>query len=241
MCAAPANLLIDVGNSRIKYAFAAPDVLGEVQVAQSLDVLLAVMSEAQQVWLASVATPTTANVIAQQCTRLGIGFKQVHTSKQAFGINCAYQDEHRLGVDRWLSVLAARSMSLQPLAVISLGTATTCDFVIKQLHLGGWIAPGFNMMRESLVSGTQQVVSNNHYPATLAAGVETEVGVNMGCLAAQLGLVEQAWRYIQQQGDKPELYISGGGQSLISAIGDLPVTFVDNLVIRGLQRFLSAK
>ena len=80
------------------------------------------------------------------------------TSASLAGVRCGYREPHRLGVDRWLSVVAAWQRAHHALAVISVGTAACADFVDADgRHAGGYIAPGLNLLADVLVRRTADV------------------------------------------------------------------------------------
>ena len=69
-----------------------------------------------------------------------------------------YRDPERLGVDRWLALIAARERSKQPTVIVDAGSACTIDLLDSEgRHLGGYILPGLTAMGEALVRGTHQI------------------------------------------------------------------------------------
>ncbi len=96
-------------------------------------------------------------------------------------MTCGYEDPSRLGVDRWLSVLAARQLSTGPLIVVGLGTAGTLDFVdAKGVHKGGFIVPGLRLMTEALFGGTADVHVAFEASRSEEPGTNTEDAVRRG-------------------------------------------------------------
>ena len=79
-----------------------------------------------------------------------------HTQAYYQGLTVAYQDERRLGVDRWLAMLAARQAAAgQGVCVVDCGSALTLDVVDHEgRHLGGYIVPGLAMMESALLNNT---------------------------------------------------------------------------------------
>ena len=55
--------------------------------------------------------------------------KRCLVSRQALGVTCAYENPNKLGVDRWLAVLAAWYRYRKPCLVVDLGTAAINQFV----------------------------------------------------------------------------------------------------------------
>lgn len=157
---------IDCGNSRIKWAHyerarivargAAPlhgdgDPFGTLAAA--------LRPEVGRVLVANVAGDEVgARMAATVTATLGQAPEFVAVARRAGGIECAYRDPSRLGVDRWLAMIAGRRHVVGPFAVVSAGTAVTFDAVDRGgRHLGGLILPGDRLMRESLAANTGRI------------------------------------------------------------------------------------
>ncbi len=111
-----------------------------------------------------------------------------------------YRDPFQLGADRWHALVAAcAKFPDQPLVVVSAGTATTVDCVRAEpyaaaIFLGGVIAPGFGLMRESLSRGTARLPLVEDSEAPSPHATRTEQAIVAGVHYAQLGLVENVVR-----------------------------------------------
>lgn len=233
------HLLIDIGNSRIKYAFVKTQACGiEVRHCATVQQLGPTLGKVQAVWLASVGKADLVEQIEQMCLDFGIDCHVAKTQAVQFDICCAYKNYQNLGVDRWLAILAARKVTASPVAVLDLGTANTCDIVIANQHVGGWISPGFAVMKKSLLSNTQQVFADECFPQKLAFGVSTPEAVNYGCMAAVHGLVALAEKYLSVQAKNYTIFVTGGDQNLLFSLNNKKIHFFPNLVLLGLQRFL---
>lgn len=80
------------------------------------------------------------------------------TSKQCAGVTNSYQDPSKMGVDRWLAMIAAYKRVNKAVVVVDCGSAVTVEYLSdKGEHLGGYIIPGLRLMRESLLKNTAQV------------------------------------------------------------------------------------
>ena len=232
-------LLVDMGNSQIKYALV-NDIsdLSNVKRCQHPEDLTSLISSAHQVVVSSVGHLTLVAQLQRLCERFNKPCKIINTQANTLGIQCAYEKFQTLGVDRWLAILAAREITQLPLAVIDLGTANTCDIVINNQHIGGWISPGFSVMRESLLSNTQHVFADTKMPDTLNLGGTTEDCVSYGCLASQTGFVMMAEQYLNNEYEDYLVLITGGGQNLLSLQKNKKFLFFPNLVLRGLFRLI---
>lgn len=232
-------LLVDIGNTQIKYALV-NDIsdLSGVKRCQNTKDLIAYISSAKQVVISSVGHVTQVTEIERLCERFTIPCKVINTQADTLGIHCAYEKFQTLGVDRWLAILAARDITQLPIAVVDLGTANTCDIVVNHEHLGGWITPGFSVMRESLLNNTQNVFADAKMPKALDIGNTTEDCVSFGCLASQTGFVLMADQYLSSQYDDYSVLVTGGGQISLNLQENKNIMFFPNLVLRGLFRLI---
>lgn len=235
----PKALLVDIGNSQIKYALVQDaNACFEVSVGATTGSLEALIKRCDKLLISSVGHPEQVTEITAMCSTYAKPLQIIKTEAQTFGIECAYELYQTLGVDRWLAILAARKITQLPVAVIDLGTANTCDFVIGNKHVGGWIAPGFSIMRDSLIANTQRVFADNDYPSGLEIAQSTEQCVNMGCIAAIQGLVSAAQHQLEMQGKSYRLIVTGGARSLLGESSNKCILFQENLVLQGLARYL---
>ncbi|MFT5674689.1 MAG: type III pantothenate kinase [Paraglaciecola sp.] len=233
------SLLVDIGNSQIKYALLANSQTElEIETCLNIDGLDKAIRSCNKLVLSSVAHLQQVTEIEAMCEAHGKPLQIISTEAQTFGVRCAYKRYQSLGVDRWLAILAGRSITQLPLAVIHLGTANTCDFILENDHLGGWISPGFSVMRESLIANTQQVFGNSDYPTSLELGDSTEQCVNMGCVAAVQGYARMAEEQLALLGDDYRVIIAGGARDLLRDLDHKHILFRENLVLQGLALYL---
>lgn len=232
-------LLVDIGNTQIKYV-AVNDITDtdDVRYCQHPADLSSSIRSVNQVIVSSVGHASVIAELERLCVSLNKPCKIIHTEANTLGVQCAYKQFQTLGVDRWLAILAAHEITQLPLAVIDLGTANTCDIVVNNQHIGGWIAPGFSIMRKSLLNNTQKVFADEKIPAFLEIGNSTEDCVSYGCLASQSGFVLMAEQYLSNKYDDYSVLVTGGGQNLLSLRNNTKVKFFPNLVLRGLFRLI---
>jgi type III pantothenate kinase len=237
--AAPSYLLLDIGNSCIKYALVAgPDDHLVVNQCDSLAQLRHLIFSATKVLLACVGKRHQVEQIEAWCGEFSKPLHIAKTQAEQLGIRCAYAQYTNLGIDRWLAVLAARQITSLPVAVLDLGTANTCDVIVENQHQGGWIAPGFTLMKESLLNNTQQVFADNNQPKALNLGHSTPECVNYGCLAAVQGFIAMAEQHMATHYKDYKLMITGGAQAILPKPTPAHWLSFPNLVLMGLARFI---
>lgn len=145
-------LLIDCGNSALKCRWIGiektHDQVFSLQRNSGLSEFNACLQlmDAQQVVLASVAsdkiTTYIIDSIGQKCPKAR--FSQLFTVPELNGVINGYHDFRLLGVDRWLTLIAASAQLQTDTIIIDAGSAITIDLLShKTGHLGGAILPGF--------------------------------------------------------------------------------------------------
>ena len=119
----------------------------------------------------------------------------------------------RLGVDRWLMMLAAWRETCGACCVVSAGTALTFDAIdARGRHQGGFIAPGLAAMLKATLGNTRFATSELGAHYTGGLGADTEACVRQGAYLAGLGAIE---RGIAAAGVQGRRHICGGDAPLL--------------------------
>lgn len=212
--------LLDLGNTRLKLApLQADGSVGEVlAAAHAGDPAAALRAHLPPridvAYVASVAAEPVRvallDALSAHADRIGLA----RTQARAFGLQVAYAHPERLGVDRYLALLAA-SRAEENALVCGVGTALTLDLLTADgRHRGGCIAPSPTVMREALharaahlpVAGGQAVEFANDTADALASG----------CEGAALALIEDRLRRAAALfGAAPTLLLHGGGADVL--------------------------
>ena len=239
------KLLIDLGNTRLKWAFSDAAELrpgGAVAHARErlpdFDPVCKEIHGAQEAWIASVAAPALDERLAQSLRESGIRIVHfVRSSAQACGVRNAYAQPERLGVDRFLSLIAAHAHAGELTVIAGCGTALTLDALAADgRHLGGLIAPGPDLMRSALLGNTARL--GDLATAHLVEHADnTADAVESGCWLAAAALIERfVARSAQAFGAEPALLFSGGAAPRLAKLVALPSRIDGELVLRGLAR-----
>lgn len=186
-----------------------------------------------QQWLADLMKESEPPF--QECVPLTI--EQVTAQMQALGVQCAYEEPAQLGSDRWAALIAARHYIGGACCVIDAGTALTIDVLNAEgVHVGGLIAPGMTMMRESLQANTAQVETDNAACSSLFCGRDTATAVQAGIMAALAGAVQQALAQCLEQGLQSLTCVVTGGdaQALLPVLPEQSL-FEPEWVLKGLS------
>ncbi|WP_028102357.1 type III pantothenate kinase [Pseudoduganella violaceinigra] len=246
-------LLIDAGNTRIKWALAAPGAaLGDWHAqgahlhADAADFPAALDAAARgmpigRVLAANVAGPAVKDMLAGwlAAPQLGIdaqGVEWFASVAQRAGVRNAYRNPAQLGCDRFAAAIGAHALAPgKAIVVANCGTATTIDAITADgTFLGGMILPGLGLMATSLARNTAQLPQIK--PGKLPEGFadNTDDAILTGCLAAQAGAIERAFALHRAA----ECIISGGAAPYVAPAVPVPHRHVDNIVMIGLHAAL---
>lgn len=216
------KLLLDLGNSRLKWAFwdghsLSGEGAAQRRLAEDFSCLSA-LPPPQQVVVCSVAGAATDAVLSrrvQQDWHLNPLF--LASQPRAADVINGYEAPASLGVDRWLALLGARALVPGAAVVIDAGTALTIDALdAGGRHLGGLIVPGIALMRRSLQLGTSGIDEGEWTaaPGEMLLGRNTAAGVARGTVLAAAACCARVVRELAVDG-RPECLLSGGDAPLL--------------------------
>ena len=242
------RLLVDIGNTRVKWArdSGAADLETGTSFASEigtlpgdLDRYWSAIERPSAVWICNVAGAELEHVLTGWCvTRWALAPHWVRSVAEAQGIVNAYADPSRLGADRWVAMIGARSLFGHPVCVASLGTAVTVDLVdAGGRHRGGLIAPGLTLMKESLLLRVGGVKPESVVDMPDFWGRDSGACLESGVLQMAAALIERAVRQAEQDlGVPPSLMLTGGDANAVSPWLSVRHATVPDLVLQGLAR-----
>ena len=157
----------------------------------------------------------------------------------------AYETPDTLGADRLAAAAGAwlqhgRDASRSVL-VLDAGTALTCEVMHRNgTYLGGVIAPGPELLRDSLAGGTAQlpIVSLEQPPHPIGTSTETALqsGIMNGFISMASGLTETLADTLP---DTPRVVLTGGAAPLLADAISLPSFHEPHLVLHGTRQLLA--
>ena len=237
-------LLIDAGNTRIKwllvdsvYDNSALVSYGDLEEFKAYVARLDVYGI--KVVLAAVnQTDTLINVLHK------VGFKQIEIASsraEQLGVINSYAQPERMGVDRWLAMVAAYSAvnknTASGVIVVDAGSALTVDVVdIAGKHLGGYIVPGLMMAQRALFSNTERVIPYESSSPGSELTTPFNILGNNTLQCVEYGVINQLVALVQSVvGRYPgyEVVFTGGDGELIANFFT-PTKIDKNLVLKGL-------
>ncbi len=241
------TLLIDLGNSRIKWSVLEDGNLSEMQgfmwdSDNTLDdwgqLIQCDDQNLKKICISSVVSQKRLSDIQSWCEqRWNNEIVLAKSKSKQLGLISGYHDPSQLGVDRWLAMLAVKQVCQQPFCVIDCGTAVTIDLVDADgLHLGGGILPGLTTMRKSLNQSTGNLPLVEHEGSKFA--LNTHDGIAGGTLAALRGAVST---YVddarERVGNELRCWVSGGDASQVLDVLPKGSVWREDLVLQGLKSY----
>lgn len=254
-------LLIDAGNTRVKWAVPAQDMFNKTDSQQArwlyegsaehghlstlvgqwtgLSVTRVVIAN-----VAGVALREALEGLLVQAFGAHVAVTWFASVAQLCGVENGYKDPAQLGCDRFATLIGVRALFAdQACVVATCGTATTVDTLTADgRFIGGMILPGLGMMATALSVNTAQLpkVEAIHAMVTPFANNTIDAIVS-GCIAAQAGAIERVLTAHAQTYGEVRCILAGGAGKVVASHLHHPYTFVDNLVLVGLHVVTSAR
>lgn len=244
-------LLVDAGNTRIKWALADGAVASGPGLGAWLAsgaVAHAALEQLPAAWRAAAAGRPITGALLSNVAGAALGqrlqmvlpalpagaLRWFASLPQLAGLRNGYRNPAQLGCDRFAAAIGARALLPgQAVIVANCGTATTIDAISADgVFLGGMILPGLDLMASSLARNTAQL-PHTGAPRRLPDGFadNTDDAIQSGCLAAQAGAIERAHaahRAVQ-------CIVSGGAGASVAPALRVACRVVENIVLVGLQ------
>jgi type III pantothenate kinase len=235
----PIYLLIDAGNTRIKWGVhdgRAWLVNGVAATADSgaLSAAWAAIPAVKRAVASNVAGFTVRDDLERACKALGVGLRVMHAEPSLLGVTNGYRDPSQLGSDRWAALVAAHHLMRGNKLVVMAGTALTIDALTDDgKFLGGLIVPGPGLMRRALDRGTAGLRQTEG--AFMDFPSATPDAITSGAVQACAGAVARMRDAMTARGLAPaRVLLSGGAAPEIAGHLPLPHDIRENLVLDGL-------
>lgn len=235
------SLLIDISNTRTKFALSAPDgtltFLGATPT-ESLGCMTV-----KGIWADAEFSKACISSVVPKATDMLSKLLQcplhVLSSKSRLNLSLAYRSPSTLGADRIAAAMALAEQGRVPAIAVDAGTAVTYDVLAMRrgvpCHMGGAISPGLYTMIHALATKAAQLPEIPPELPGVATGLDTasclQSGVVWGFVDMVCGLVSRLSHELETP---PCIVLTGGDAALLAPF--IPSATVDPyLVFRGLQ------
>ncbi|HEY1990972.1 MAG TPA: type III pantothenate kinase [Gammaproteobacteria bacterium] len=243
-------LLLDIGNTRIKWARLEGGQMGRMDGRVHADeqlkqALFAAFEGAgpRRVVVCNVAGPLVGKALADFCQeRYSLKPEFLIASPERGGVVNGYTDPVRLGADRWAAVIGAWDKFGGPVCVVDAGTAITVDVVdAAGRHQGGLIAPGPQTMRRALADATAGLQDLGEGELALLAQ-DTRSAIWSGGWHTAAGFLDRVHGLVAQQfGAATRFVLTGGDAARLDKLSPGKFTLCPELVLLGLAKVAGEK
>lgn len=243
-------LLVDIGNTRIKWARFDGRRLGRQHAAVHSgwggeDYARRVFTGGcaiERVLVASVAGARVERSVTLAARRARAPVPEFVTSRRhAGGLTVGYTEPWRLGVDRFVAAIGAHHLAKgRAVIVVGVGTAMTIDLVdAKGRHRGGAIIPAPTLMVDTLLTNTHGIrrrAQGGSAGGDNLFGRSTRAALVKGSLYAAAALIDRAVDEARALvgGRAPLVMLTGGGALSVQPLVRSTCVSVPDLVLRGL-------
>jgi type III pantothenate kinase len=238
----PEFLLIDIGNTRLKWATAG--TRGPIRAAGDI-----ATKGATAGWIASLTRkyPKHELVLASVVPKLVPAFRRVFSGRLVevsaslpeLGLHFHYPKPSEIGADRLAAAVAAHARGCYPAIIVACGTATAFTVLDAKGRLcGGAIAPGLQTQMAALLGATAQLPATTLRPPRTALAKSTQEAIRAGVMLSFRGGVKEIIHQLSNAlpgRKKPHVILTGGHARELSDSLDVPHTLRPLLVLEGLH------
>lgn len=244
-------LLVDIGNTRVKWAHLRGDRIGRLHASaharwSRADFVREVFARArgvERIVVVSVAGERVNRLFSAAARRtLGITPEFFVSQRRVAGVTTQYAEPWRLGADRLAGAIGAHRLARgRAVCVIGIGTALTLDLVdARGHHRGGAIVPAPGLMKHSLLANTDGIRRRAQGGAASRQffARSTRAAIEQGARYAAAAVIERAVEEARQLlGRTPLVLLTGGGAPDLQRLIHIRHQFVPDLVLQGLAVF----
>lgn len=245
-------LLVDIGNSQIKWARLNGGKPAEIDaVLRGKTGIKRVLSKAwksfenvERVVVANVGGSKIAEQLkewTQSCWQVAPEF--LLTRSNSYGVRNAYSKPEMLGIDRWLTLIAVRQhyrgvRNKSTTCIVDCGSAITIDVLaVDGKHLGGLIIPGLSTMPKLLMDNTSEINEITEEMEYSLLASTTSTAVNAGALYAAVAFIDRISADLAAavKGDLKYVITGGDAPKIMPLLRD-KYEHIPSLVLWGLAR-----
>jgi type III pantothenate kinase len=249
------TLLIDIGNTRLKWALAHGERIGPMRAVEHHQHARFERWLAQRRRIDAVEAVSVAGAAAERRLQAALRRNTLPTARfarstaQAAGVTNSYAEPWRLGADRWMAAIGAwhQAGGRRAVCCISVGTALTVDVVdARGQHRGGLIAPAPELMIRALLDQTQGIAvraqrgqrakTPRPTPPLASLANTTHDAILQGSLLAAAALADRCVSEVSKGlPTPPKVFLTGGAATALAPLLRCRFELRPDLVLRGLH------
>ena len=227
------NVIVDIGNTRVKVAIFNANSLKELlffdhsewmNYVRSLDSYSLIISN---VGLSNDLVRSKFPDAIYLSHELNFDFKNL------------YETPETLGVDRIALVVGSRGISDSNRLIIDLGSCITFDFVNKQNeYLGGAISPGLKMRAKAMHNFTSKLPLIDHMIEPNLIGNTTKTSLQSGLYHGVLNEINGSINAYENKFGEIDVILTGGDAKIFDSKIKRPIFVAPELALEGLNKIL---
>jgi type III pantothenate kinase len=243
-----AILLVDIGNTRIKWARLDAGRVAHSHAAAhagwtARDYARRVIGSGSgltRALIASVAGDRVDRALGTAARRAGIRCEFLSVPRRGGEITVGYLEPWRFGVDRFAAAVGAHHLFPGvPLWVVGVGTAMTLDLIgAEGTHHGGVIVPAPALMVETLLertAGIRRRAAGGPSASTGLLARATRAAIQQGARYAAAALIDRAVTEGRALlGKAPFVVLTGGESAAVRSLLESRAAGIPDLVLKGL-------
>lgn len=235
------NLVIDVGNTRVKAAVYEEDTLCEIVVFSKNKFLSEIKKIIKNYKISNAIISSVALISSKKIEKLQKLVPLLQVSAQLkMPFKNLYATPHTLGVDRIaLTFAAAMKYPTQNVLIIDAGTCITYDFLNhKNEYLGGAISPGLAMRYKSLHTFTSKLPLLPINQPNSFIGNSTNESINAGIVCGVLHEIDGIITQYKEKYLDLTVILTGGDTNFLSKQLKSSIFATQNFLLEGLNEIL---
>ncbi len=227
------NVIVDIGNTRVKVALFNANTLMELSFFDHIK------------WVAYVKRLKNSSLII---SNVGLSNKLVRskfpdaiylTHQLRFDFKNLYATPETLGVDRIALVVGSQRYSNNHRLIIDLGSCITFDFINKQNeYLGGAISPGVKMRAKAMHNFTAKLPLIDHITEATLIGNTTKTSLESGLYYGILSELQGAIIDYENKFGDIDVILTGGDAKIFDSKIKRPIFVAPELALEGLNKIL---
>ena len=246
-------LLMDIGNTRIKWGVLEKRALSEIgslSTPHSRDfdltpLFMSLPSDVKSIVASCVLSKETQIKLTESFSdHFELAIQFIKPKNRFSGLTNGYTNPSKLGTDRWAAMIGAHNEFGGNILVVDMGTAITIDYINAEgVHKGGQILPGlksfFNILDQSTGSINTKININDTATKEIERwGKNTDDAIISGAMAAISGAINAAVFSFKIENSMPSVILTGGDAIYFKDVFDYSLSYRPNLVLEGLARIL---